>query len=96
MAAEPGHGGVPEFYKNYYPGYNGATRTPMHTTEEKSSRRLVGSFEHFLKPLFLSLLLYFIYDSFCLTPIRSTAKYLCFLEDVYHANTKQNWKTRRL
>ncbi|XP_018579823.1 transcription factor GATA-4 isoform X3 [Anoplophora glabripennis] len=43
MAAEPGHGGVPEFYKNYYAGYNGATRTPMHTTEEKSNRRLSAS-----------------------------------------------------
>ncbi|RZB40115.1 transcription factor GATA-5-like, partial [Asbolus verrucosus] len=44
MAAEPGHGGVPDFYKNYYPGYNGATRAPsLHTTEEKSSRRLSAS-----------------------------------------------------
>ena len=43
VAAEPGHGGVPDFYKNYYPGYNGANRAPtLHTTEEKSSRRLVG------------------------------------------------------
>ncbi|KAJ3655022.1 hypothetical protein Zmor_014168 [Zophobas morio] len=44
MAAEPGHGGVPDFYKNYYPGYNGANRAPtLHTTEEKSSRRLSAS-----------------------------------------------------
>lgn len=41
MAAEPGHGGVPDPYKNYY-GYNGAMRAPLHTTEEKSTRRLVG------------------------------------------------------
>jgi hypothetical protein len=44
MAAEPGHGGVPDFYKNYYPSYNGANRAPsLHTTEEKSSRRLSAS-----------------------------------------------------
>ncbi|XP_023013321.1 uncharacterized protein isoform X2 [Leptinotarsa decemlineata] len=41
MAAEPGHGGVPDYYKNYY-GYNGV-RTPVHTTEEKSNRRLSAS-----------------------------------------------------
>ncbi|EFA04529.1 serpent [Tribolium castaneum] len=44
MAAEPGHGGVPDYYKNYYHGYNGANRAPaLHTTEEKSSRRLSAS-----------------------------------------------------
>uniref|UniRef100_A0AAR5Q1P5 GATA-type domain-containing protein n=1 Tax=Dendroctonus ponderosae TaxID=77166 RepID=A0AAR5Q1P5_DENPD len=45
MAAEPGTGGVPDYYKNYY-GYNGAARTPMPPTvitEEKSSRRLSAS-----------------------------------------------------
>lgn len=44
VAAEPGHGGgVAEYYKNYYSqGYNGAKRAPFQTTEEKSSRRLVG------------------------------------------------------
>ncbi|XP_044752580.1 transcriptional regulatory protein GAT1-like isoform X2 [Coccinella septempunctata] len=42
MAAEPGHGGVPDPYKSYY-GYNGAMRAPMHTTEEKSTRRLSAS-----------------------------------------------------
>ncbi|CAH1114035.1 unnamed protein product [Psylliodes chrysocephalus] len=42
MAAEPGHGGVPDYYKNYYPGYNGV-RNPVHTTEEKSNRRLSAS-----------------------------------------------------
>nr|XP_023013320.1 GATA-binding factor 6-A-like isoform X2 [Leptinotarsa decemlineata] len=41
VAAEPGHGGVPDYYKNYY-GYNGV-RTPVHTTEEKSNRRLSAS-----------------------------------------------------
>ncbi|KAL1512561.1 hypothetical protein ABEB36_002138 [Hypothenemus hampei] len=47
MAAEPGTGGVGEYYKNYYGGYNGATRNPMTpstiNTEEKSSRRLSAS-----------------------------------------------------
>lgn len=43
MAAEPGTTGVGDYYKNYYTGYtNGATRAPVHVTEEKSSRRLVG------------------------------------------------------
>ncbi|XP_045471400.1 nitrogen regulatory protein NUT1-like isoform X2 [Harmonia axyridis] len=42
MAAEPGHGGVPDPYKNYY-GYNGAMRAPMHTTEEKSSTRRLSA-----------------------------------------------------
>lgn len=42
VAAEPGHGGVPEYYKSYY-GYN-AVRTPVHANEEKANRRLVGSF----------------------------------------------------
>ncbi|KRT82185.1 hypothetical protein AMK59_3414 [Oryctes borbonicus] len=44
MAAEPGNPGVVEYYKNYYTGYtNGATRAPVHATEEKSSRRLSAS-----------------------------------------------------
>ncbi|XP_076254868.1 uncharacterized protein LOC143192919 isoform X4 [Rhynchophorus ferrugineus] len=45
MAAEPGTGGVPDYYKNYYNGFNGATRTPLGTpsTEDKSSRRLSAS-----------------------------------------------------
>ncbi|KAL1512559.1 hypothetical protein ABEB36_002138 [Hypothenemus hampei] len=47
VAAEPGTGGVGEYYKNYYGGYNGATRNPMTpstiNTEEKSSRRLSAS-----------------------------------------------------
>nr|CAI5833001.1 unnamed protein product [Callosobruchus analis] len=38
----PAHGGVPEYYKNYYAGYNGV-RTPAHTSEEKSNRRLSAS-----------------------------------------------------
>lgn len=42
MAAEPGHGGVSEYYKSYCHGYNGASRAPLHNAEEKSSRRLVG------------------------------------------------------
>ncbi|XP_049821761.1 transcription factor GATA-4 isoform X3 [Aethina tumida] len=42
MVAEPGHGGVPDYYKNNY-YFNGATRTPLHATEEKSSRRLSAS-----------------------------------------------------
>lgn len=42
MAAEPGHGGVAEYYKPYYAGYNGG-RNQVHATEEKSNRRLVGS-----------------------------------------------------
>nr|CAI5833002.1 unnamed protein product [Callosobruchus analis] len=42
VAAEPAHGGVPEYYKNYYAGYNGV-RTPAHTSEEKSNRRLSAS-----------------------------------------------------
>lgn len=42
MAAEPGHGGVPDPYKNLY-GYNGAIRAPLQTTEEKSTRRLSAS-----------------------------------------------------
>ncbi|CAH0556410.1 unnamed protein product [Brassicogethes aeneus] len=44
MAAEPGHGGVSEYYKNYF-GYNGTPRTPtLHTIEEKSTgRRLSAS-----------------------------------------------------
>lgn len=43
VAAEPGHGGVSDYYKNFYSqGYNGAKRAPFQTTEEKSSRRLVG------------------------------------------------------
>ncbi|XP_060516726.1 transcription factor GATA-4-like isoform X2 [Cylas formicarius] len=43
MAAEPSNGGVPDYYKNYYNGYNGATRAPLLATEEKSSRRLSAS-----------------------------------------------------
>lgn len=44
MAAEPGTGGVPEYYKSYYGGYNGAARAPLPLpTEEKSSRRLSAS-----------------------------------------------------
>ncbi|KAK9879694.1 hypothetical protein WA026_006754 [Henosepilachna vigintioctopunctata] len=42
VAAEPGHGGVPDPFKNIY-GYNGAMRAPLHTTEEKSTRRLSAS-----------------------------------------------------
>lgn len=41
VAAEPGHGGVADYYKTYY-GYNGV-RNQVHPTEEKSNRRLVGS-----------------------------------------------------
>ncbi|XP_066258745.1 box A-binding factor-like isoform X2 [Euwallacea similis] len=46
MAADPGTGGVQDYYKNFYGGYNGVTRAPMPTTvinEEKSSRRLSAS-----------------------------------------------------
>lgn len=54
VAAEPGHGGVPDYYKNYYhQGYNGAKRAPYQTTEEKSSRRLVGFNNQPLSPSFL-------------------------------------------
>ncbi|CAH1975780.1 unnamed protein product, partial [Acanthoscelides obtectus] len=42
VAAEPAHGGVPDYYKSYYAGYNGV-RTPTHTSEEKSNRRLSAS-----------------------------------------------------
>ncbi|XP_056633626.1 GATA-binding factor 6-A-like isoform X2 [Diorhabda sublineata] len=43
MAAEPGHGGVPDYYKNYYTGYNGVRNSSVHATEEKSNRRLSAS-----------------------------------------------------
>lgn len=47
VAAEPGNGGV-DIYKNYFPPYSGVnTRPLLHNTEEKSSRRLVGSRTHF-------------------------------------------------
>lgn len=42
MAAEPGHGGVTDYYKNFY-GYNTISRSTLHAPEEKSSRRLSAS-----------------------------------------------------
>lgn len=44
VAAEPGHGGVADYYKPYYSGYNGVRNNQVHATEEKTNRRLVGSF----------------------------------------------------
>nr|XP_022901090.1 transcription factor GATA-4-like isoform X1 [Onthophagus taurus] len=43
MAAEPGHAGVAELYKNYRYGYSNGTHGPVPTTEEKSNRRLSAS-----------------------------------------------------
>ncbi|XP_072379792.1 uncharacterized protein [Diabrotica undecimpunctata] len=43
MAAEPGHGGVPDYYKNYYTGYNGVRNPTVPGPEEKSNRRLSAS-----------------------------------------------------
>lgn len=42
VAAEPGHGGAGDYYKNYY-GYNGVSRPSLQVaSEDKPNRRLVG------------------------------------------------------
>ncbi|XP_017768691.1 PREDICTED: transcription factor GATA-4-like isoform X3 [Nicrophorus vespilloides] len=45
MAAEPGHGGVGDYYKNYSYAYNnvGVVKPHLHSNEEKTSRRLSAS-----------------------------------------------------